>query len=128
MVIPQSSTISLTLILFNGFSLSILIKDVLIACFVKFGIKIRFPLIEKSPLYGLFARHYFIMSSLAEEVGFEPTWAVNPNAFRVRPVMTTSILFHKIIEFIQNTEKTSICKSFLSNETMISDLRGKCKH
>ena len=29
--------------------------------------------------------------SLAEWVGFEPTWAINPNAFRVRPVMTTSI-------------------------------------
>ena len=38
-----------------------------------------------------------IHRDVAERVGFEPTWAVNPNAFRVRPVMTTSIPLHILL-------------------------------
>ena len=49
---PQSSTISRTLILFSGFWLSSFINDVLMACFVKFAMVLLLFSVVKSPPYG----------------------------------------------------------------------------
>ena len=49
---PQSSTISRTLILFSGFWLSSFINDALMACFVKFAMVLLLFSVVKSPPYG----------------------------------------------------------------------------
>ncbi len=44
---------------------------------------------------------------MAERVGFEPTWAFDPNGFQDRPVMTTSVPLGRT-RFIIASPRTSV--------------------
>ncbi len=46
---------------------------------------------------------------MAERVGFEPTWAFDPNGFQDRPVMTTSVPLGRT-RFIIASPRTSVNK------------------